>query len=151
MDVRRAPLANFQIQHLVEIAVEQSSVPADGQGVATHQAADSRRIERIDRLGKSAVAALRICVFFEIAGQRSDNLDLTGGQKLRQIVEAWGQQDRHVAEFAEIHLQNLDLPGREESAAGPLEFVRKSRDIMCGRQNDKLLDRIREWITPVLQ
>ena len=40
--------ADFEIQHLVEIAIEQPAVPAYRKRTAAHQAADGRWIEGVD-------------------------------------------------------------------------------------------------------
>ena len=51
-DIERRNMARrggpyFQIQHLIEVAVVQSSIPSDGDGIAAHQARDGLWIERL--------------------------------------------------------------------------------------------------------
>ncbi len=37
-------------EHLVKVAVEETAIPANREGGATHQAIDSRRIKSVDEL-----------------------------------------------------------------------------------------------------
>ena len=64
------------------------------------RSAISKRVEPlkcVNRLPKHTVATLAIAVFFQIARQRSDNLNLMLGQKFGQILEAIRHQDCQVA------------------------------------------------------
>lgn len=42
--------AKFHSEHLVKVAVEETAIPADREGGATHQAIDRRRVEGVNQL-----------------------------------------------------------------------------------------------------
>lgn len=52
-------MVDFEVEHLVEIAVVEVSVPADGEGIAAHEAIDGGGIEGVDE---------RLHVLFVLAG-----------------------------------------------------------------------------------
>ncbi len=45
----RGWVVDFEVEHLVEIAVVEVSVPADGEGIAAHEAIDGSGIEGLDK------------------------------------------------------------------------------------------------------
>jgi len=45
-NVGRRAVVNYQIKHLVEVAIVQSAVPADGKCVTAHDVGDSGGVER---------------------------------------------------------------------------------------------------------
>ena len=46
-DMRRASMVDQEFQHLIEIAVIQSAIPSDGQGIATHDVGGGSGVEGI--------------------------------------------------------------------------------------------------------
>jgi len=87
-DISGRALAHRQIQHLVEVAIVESSIPADRDGVAAHHAGGGSRIEGV---GQSLHILLVIAALHE---------------KLKKPA------DRHVGDRIEVVERNA-VPGQE--------------------------------------
>ncbi len=62
-----------------------------------------------------ALAALAVDIVLEVAGHRGDDLDLLGGEKLRQVLLARLLQDGQVAAVDHLH---ADVARGRAPAAG---------------------------------
>ncbi len=50
-DVRRRTMVNRKVEHLVEVAIVQSTIPSNREGRATHHTGSSRGIKRVREAG----------------------------------------------------------------------------------------------------